>query len=46
MVKHQAVLAEEDVQDSNIARKDEPVIIQLREYLKFSGSLASKNTTV
>nr|GMC58732.1 ABC transporter G family member 32 [Ipomoea batatas] len=43
MVKHQPVLSEEDVQDSNIARKDEPVIIQLREYLKFSGSLARKS---
>nr|GMC68650.1 ABC transporter G family member 32 isoform X2 [Ipomoea batatas] len=43
MVKHQAVLSEEDVQDNNIARKDEPVIIQLREYLKFSGSLARKS---
>ncbi|XP_019192543.1 PREDICTED: ABC transporter G family member 32 isoform X2 [Ipomoea nil] len=43
LVKHQAIISEEDVQDSNIARKDEPVIIQLREYLKFSGSLARKS---
>ncbi|CAH9131348.1 unnamed protein product [Cuscuta epithymum] len=43
MVKHQAVLSEEDDQDSNVARKDESVVIQLREYLKFSGSLARKS---
>ncbi|RAL37256.1 hypothetical protein DM860_004178 [Cuscuta australis] len=43
LVTHQAVISEEGDQDSNIARNDEAVVIQLKEYLKFSGSLARKS---
>ncbi|VFQ63108.1 unnamed protein product [Cuscuta campestris] len=43
LVTHQAVISEEGDQDTNIAKNDEAVVIQLKEYLKFSGSLARKS---
>ena len=39
--KRQAVVSEEEIQEKEITAKGEPVIIQLRDYLQFSGSLAS-----
>lgn len=42
LVKHQAVVSKEDLQDRGRTKKDEPTVIQLQEYLKHSGSLTSK----
>ncbi|KAL3532403.1 hypothetical protein ACH5RR_005924 [Cinchona calisaya] len=41
--KRQAVIAEEEIQEKEITTKAEPVVIQLRDYLSFSGSLARKS---
>nr|XP_027071225.1 ABC transporter G family member 32-like isoform X1 [Coffea arabica] len=41
--KRQAVVSEEEIQEKEITAKGEPVIIQLRDYLQFSGSLARKS---
>lgn len=41
--KRQAVVSEEELQEKDIMNKGEPVTIQLRDYLQFSGSLARKS---
>lgn len=46
MVKRQAVVSEEELQEKDITSKGEPVIIQLRDYLQFSGSLTSKGYSI
>lgn len=46
LVKHQAVVSKEELQDRGTTKKEEPAVIQLREYLKHSGSLTSKKTAV
>lgn len=44
--KRQAVVSEEELQEKDTTSKGEPVIIQLRDYLQFSGSLASKRYSI
>uniref|UniRef100_V5NXR4 PDR protein 5 n=1 Tax=Tabernaemontana elegans TaxID=761068 RepID=V5NXR4_9GENT len=41
--KRQAVVSEEEPQEKDVTNKGEPVVIQLRDYLQFSGSLARKS---
>ncbi|KAK4716225.1 hypothetical protein R3W88_014563 [Solanum pinnatisectum] len=43
LVKHQAVVSKEDLQDRGRTKKDEPAVIQLQEYLKHSGSLTRQS---
>uniref|UniRef100_V5NX96 PDR protein 5 n=1 Tax=Vinca minor TaxID=60093 RepID=V5NX96_VINMI len=41
--KRQAVVSEEELQEKDVTTNGEPVVIQLRDYLQFSGSLARKS---
>ncbi|KAI5680627.1 hypothetical protein M9H77_01854 [Catharanthus roseus] len=41
--KRQAVVSEEELQEKDVTTKGEAVVIQLRDYLQFSGSLARKS---
>ncbi|XP_016442240.1 ABC transporter G family member 32 isoform X2 [Nicotiana tabacum] len=43
LVKHQAVVSKEELQDRGTTKKEEPAVIQLREYLKHSGSLTRQS---
>lgn len=40
------MVSKEELQDRDRTKKDEPTVIQLREYLKHSGSLTSKKIAV
>lgn len=40
------MVSKEELQDRGTTKKEEPAVIQLREYLKHSGSLTSKKTAV
>lgn len=42
--KRQAVVSKEELEDREKMRKGEPVVIQLRDFLQYSGSFASKKT--
>lgn len=44
--KRQAVVSEEELQEKDVTTKGEAVVIQLRDYLQFSGSLASKKCSI
>lgn len=41
--KRQAIVSKEELDDREKMRKGEPVVIQLRDFLQYSGSFASKN---
>lgn len=43
LVNHQAVVSKEELQDRGRTKKEEPAVIQLREYLKHSGSLTRQS---
>ncbi|KAH6803219.1 pleiotropic drug resistance 4 [Perilla frutescens var. frutescens] len=41
--KRQAIVSKEELEDREKMRKGEPVVIQLRDFLKYSGSFAKKS---
>lgn len=43
--KRQTVISEEELQERDKKRSGEPVVIELREFLKHSGSFSGKNVT-
>lgn len=46
LVNHQAIVSKEKLQDKDQNLKGQPVIMQLRDFLQYSGSLASKTYMV